>query len=278
MPLDYQKELTPVLYDASGIKIRRFKMKIDQVCFSTHWHERMELVLVSSGSLHFRVKNYEETLTPGQLGIIPPEHPHRGVAGKEGVSFETVMFDIRAFYNGTSSTDRFLKPMVEQKTAFLPCTDQPEIITLVREILMDYPPEDSYASLTKIGKAYELIAALHRYCLAEKETTAIANDRLRDVFDYIDKHFCERISSAELSRKFGYSEGYFCRQFKAVTGLSPMIYIRILRLEKARKLISEQRLSIGEIAAHCGFSDISYFTQCFKSHYHMTPTDFARKH
>ena len=96
------------------------------------------------------------------------------------------------------------------------------------------------------------------------------------IAEYIENHFRENISSKELSRRFGYDEAYFCRRFKSVTGLSPMIYIQILRLEYARRAIkNEKGVKISEISSSCGFSDPGYFARCFKKHYGMTPTEYS---
>ncbi|MEE1007193.1 MAG: AraC family transcriptional regulator, partial [Acutalibacteraceae bacterium] len=63
--------------------------------------------------------------------------------------------------------------------------------------------------------------------------------------------------------------------FKLVTGLTPMNYIQILRLEAAKSKIAEGSLKISEISALCGFKDASHFTRCFKKRYGMTPTRYA---
>jgi AraC-like DNA-binding protein len=51
-----------------------------------------------------------------------------------------------------------------------------------------------------------------------------------------------------------------------------MKYIQVLRLEEAKKLISKSNSSIKDIALSCGFSDVAYFTNCFKRLYQITPT------
>lgn len=275
---NYLKELTPVLYNSSGLKtIKLENLPPNFIVCHMHWHERMELLLVTSGSLFFRLKNYETILTENQLAIIPPGQLHCGTASEMGISFETIMFDVNAFYNALPITERYLKPVFEQKITFLPWTEQPEIIALVKSLLKESHPEESLSSLYKVGQIYELIALLYRHCLAEDGTEVASPNQFQDVLNYINLHFHEEISSDQLSKKFGYSEGYFCRQFKAVTGLTPMSYIRILRLEKAQEMLQKKPVSFSEVANQCGFSNANYFTRCFKSHYHLTPTEYIQR-
>lgn len=53
-----------------------------------------------------------------------------------------------------------------------------------------------------------------------------------------------------------------------------MMYLKLYRLEVARKRIKSQETSIGNIAAECGFSDANYFTRCFKAHFGIAPSRY----
>ena len=278
MALNHKKELTPVLYDSSGVKILDFNNWDSNILIcNMHWHERVEFMLVTSGTLHFRLNSFETLLTEGQLAIVTPHAQHYALTGQGGCSLKTLMFDVETFYNQLPITEHFFKPLVDQSVSFVPYTDHPDVIRVMKSIVEKSTDEDALAPLFRVGKIYELITLLYRHCLVERESEALTQNQLQDVLDYINVHFCENISSADLAKKFGYSEGYFCRHFKVVTGLSPMIYIRILRLEKARELLQRGQHSFSEIASRCGFSSPTYFTRCFKSHFEMTPSEYLRQ-
>ena len=60
MRLDRNKELTPVLYGKSAVKILRpVIFPENMLCFNMHWHERMELLYVVSGKIKLRLNNTE---------------------------------------------------------------------------------------------------------------------------------------------------------------------------------------------------------------------------
>ena len=275
MKLDYQKEITPVLYGDSAVKILKEVNAIpNSLCFSLHWHERMELLLIYSGSLSFRINNMEFIAEENHLVIIPPGRTHTGTAGKNGVRYRTVMFDVTMFYNSASASENYLKPIVKQSTDFIPVTDDREIVALCDALIKEQLSGYTASSLIVIGKTYELLGLLFRRCICESPLP-MPNERFKNVLDFIGENFCMDVSSADLARHFGYDEAYFCRQFKAVTGLTPMNYIQILRLELAKEKIKSSSLKISEISTICGFSDASYFTRCFKKRYKMTPTEYA---
>ncbi len=276
MPLDYQKELTPVLYGDSAVKILdETIMPPNRLCFSTHWHERMELLLVISGSLSVHIGDNKLAAEKNRVIIIPPGRPHAGSSGKDGVRYRTVMFDVTAFYNSAVATEKYLKPIANQQTDFVPVTDNKAVVELLHSIINEQVFKDTVYPLVVIGKTYELLGLLYRYCLSENPAAAAYDERLRNVIDYIEEHFCEALSTYDLSRMFGYSEAYFCRRFKSVTGLTPVMYIQILRLEKAQRMIRKNDLKISEISSDCGFSDISYFSRCFKKQFGITPSEYA---
>jgi len=64
------------------------------------------------------------------------------------------------------------------------------------------------------------------------------------------------------------------RKITAITGLSTSDFIRTIRLKRAAQLIKGNTASISEISFSVGFSDVSYFTKCFKKEFGVTPTEY----
>lgn len=276
MKLDFQKEITPVVYGDSSVKLLFFEKRMSGgTCFSTHWHDRMELLLITEGEILVELGERLATAKAKSLVIIPPGQPHFAKTVAGGVIYRVLMFELGNFLNGTPAAAKYLEPLINQKAAFVPVTDNPEIIKAAEALIVESESVSEGADIIIVGKVYELIGLLYRYCLTQKNSAAISDSRFQDVLDYVNQNFCEDISTAHLARRFGYDEAYFCRRFKAVTGLNPTLYIRILRLEQAQELIKEKKYSLSEIAERCGFMDAGYFARCFKKHFGITPSKFA---
>lgn len=279
MKLDYQKELTPVLYGDSAVKIIPHTfIEAGKYGFAVHWHDRMEILYIHSGSLIITSGGSSTEIGAGELAVFSPAVPHSGRAGSGGVSYDAVMFDISKFYNTTGASHRFLTPVHEQRVLFETTTRQSEILDSVKEILRLHRSGDGVADIMVVGEIYRLIGLLFKYCLSPEQTVSPDSGRFKEVLDFVNQSFCKDISSATLSKKFGYDETYFCRRFKSVTGLTPMIYIRILRLEKAKKLIKKGNIMLTDVATSCGFSEQGYFSRCFKKHFGITPGEYAMKY
>ncbi|WP_406968335.1 two-component regulator propeller domain-containing protein [Flavisericum labens] len=85
-------------------------------------------------------------------------------------------------------------------------------------------------------------------------------------------------SVEDLGTKVGLNRTSFYYKIKSLTGLSPVEFIRDVRLKRAAQLITDSQLLIKEIAFMTGFIDIKYFSKSFKTKFNTTPTEYRKKH
>lgn len=86
----------------------------------------------------------------------------------------------------------------------------------------------------------------------------------------------EYFSIENLHRELALSYAHTYRKIKEATGLTPSVYIRIKRLERACFLLKNTDLNITEIADKVGFNTHNYFSKCFSIHFGCTPKAFRR--
>ncbi len=79
----------------------------------------------------------------------------------------------------------------------------------------------------------------------------------------------------DLARHLGMSRTAYYSKMKSITGLSPIDFIKQMRIKKALKLMDTSSLSITDIAYKVGFSDPKYFSKCFKAEMGMTPSQYV---
>jgi len=82
----------------------------------------------------------------------------------------------------------------------------------------------------------------------------------------------------EFSAAFGMSRVSLFRKLKAITGITPSIFIRTHRLEKAKSLLLQSAGNASEVSYMVGFNEPSYFYKCFKTEYGMTVGQFLELH
>jgi AraC-like DNA-binding protein len=100
--------------------------------------------------------------------------------------------------------------------------------------------------------------------------------QLRRALDMIEARLTGRPSLPDLATLLDVSTRYFCRAFRASTGLSPHQYILQRRVERARALIQQGELSLSEVAIAAGFADHSQMATTFRKLLHVPPSHFRR--
>lgn len=95
--------------------------------------------------------------------------------------------------------------------------------------------------------------------------------KLRQALDYIHSHLDEKIELEEIARLLNISQYYFCRLFRQSMGISPYQYVIEQRIQKAKVLLKQNKLSLAEIALECGFSNQSQMTRHFSQKMGITP-------
>ncbi|MEI9996740.1 MAG: AraC family transcriptional regulator [Rhizomicrobium sp.] len=94
--------------------------------------------------------------------------------------------------------------------------------------------------------------------------------------DILSAHICGDISIEELAGQCGLSRSHFARAFRKSTGKPPHRWLMELRLARARDLLVNSTLSLGEIAERCGFVDQSHFTRSFSAAMGVVPSAWRR--
>jgi AraC-like DNA-binding protein len=87
----------------------------------------------------------------------------------------------------------------------------------------------------------------------------------------------EEFSIEDLGEALYLSRSQLHRKIKALTGKSTTLFIRSIRLQKARVLLESTDLSISEIAYRVGFKSPTYFSQIFKKEVGSSPVQFREK-
>lgn len=81
----------------------------------------------------------------------------------------------------------------------------------------------------------------------------------------------------ELCDVLNMSRSLVYKKVKTLTGLSPLEYIRSLRMQEAAKLLQTKKYKVFEVVYMVGFSDLKYFRQCFAKEFGYSPSDFIKQ-
>jgi AraC-like DNA-binding protein len=100
--------------------------------------------------------------------------------------------------------------------------------------------------------------------------------RLEATLQYLRENFAEPLRLPEVARRAGFSVPVFTRAFKQATGTSFLAFVRSLRVEHAKKLLSSSPLTTEQIAQSCGFQSQHHLLRSFKKVVGQTPGEYRR--
>ncbi|MDF2921657.1 MAG: response regulator [Paenibacillaceae bacterium] len=94
---------------------------------------------------------------------------------------------------------------------------------------------------------------------------------------YIEEHYTEECSIADVAAHFHLSPNHFGNLFKRETGESFSGYVARLRMNKAKFLLRNTDLKVTEIAQGVGYLDSNYFATVFRQTVGLSPTEYRKQ-
>lgn len=145
-------------------------------------------------------------------------------------------------------------------------------------ILMDKMSEEFKNNVVCVpelkSSIYKIISAIcqkHKNKIASRKFSCI-----QDGIRLLEQN--DDISISDISKKCGVSECYFRRLFREYSGETPMEFRQRHRIEKAKQLLlSDENLSVSEIAEELNFADIYHFSKTFKKYCFVSPQRFVKE-
>lgn len=250
-------------------KVKTEKAPFEMRC---HFHTKSEFIYVHKGNLLLYIDGAELKLEKGEICYVKSNMLHRGESND--CIFESVTVDVMGILGQNSRLQESIKN-TEDVLSSRNCRLDTSLFEPARRIF-DIAREN--------GKDKELCvlsALCDFYLSAATDVEPFGKDfdssrlaEAKTVITYIQSHFREDISLADISRITKLSQKYLCRYFKHVTGHTPIDYLNLYRSQTARSFLKDG-FSVADTAYECGFSDTSYFVRTFKKYMHVTPKQYA---
>ena len=96
------------------------------------------------------------------------------------------------------------------------------------------------------------------------------------ICDYLNEHYNQQFSAKELEKSFYLSYKYMASVFRKEKGTTMQQYHNEVRMNRAQSLLKSTFLSIGEISRMLGFTDVLYFSRCFRQFSGVSPTEYRK--
>ena len=107
---------------------------------------------------------------------------------------------------------------------------------------------------------------------SDSETANLLAD---EVVRYLNQNYADyNLSSKSIAQEHHISVPYLNRLFKQKTGKTIALYLKQIRLESARRMLTDTNLSVETIARRVGFENTKYFYTLFKNEFGVSPSNY----
>ena len=101
-------------------------------------------------------------------------------------------------------------------------------------------------------------------------------NKIQTAVKYIKENYTRDINMAMVSNEVSMNYSLFSSAFKNYTGTNFVGYVRDLRINEAKRLLSETPLKVNEIAAKVGYDNEKHFMKSFKAIVGVSPTEYRK--
>lgn len=234
-------------------------------------YDNWVILAADEGRFEYRLGKENGIAKFGDIILCPPGVP------LERRALEQLSFLFIEFHWGDMNEEvqRLLATIPRGKISFHRIDRYSTIYSLIREFSdIDMPHH-------WIHKQHLLRDILYLYIIEhqhqESANLVAAKDPIvRKAVSYLQNHAFEPLSLQELADQAALSQSQFSRRFQASMGVTPIIYLTGIRMQKAQSLLINSELNLDNIAQQCGYQNGFYLSRVFKKRYGVSPSQFRK--
>ena len=287
MQNNYEKNILKETFNVKSIyTIHYFKYGKNFSC-ATETHDFWELIYIDSGTAEIIVENNSFLLKQGQAYFYKPNVTHSVKTNNDFANSVIVSFDCNSkvmhdiFANKIFNLNEFEKQLLN-KVVFEGKLSYNEKLNDIYLSKMTKRVDAPFAGEQLIKNSIELLLiSIARGTFASEQTVAVtetttnSTDKIvSNILMILNKHVYDKISLDTIAKKMAFSKTYIKSVFKKKTGTSIIQYYINLKIEEAKKLISQNKFTVTEISLMLNFSSVHYFSRQFKLITDMSPTEY----
>jgi AraC-like DNA-binding protein len=256
-----------------------------------HRHHYFELYGLGGGGTTLQVQDRLFAVREGDLVVIGSDLDHRTIDHPKSQPRLVALFfepELVLATDGTGEEMEYLMPFFGQEPDFphvvpagsgLPA----QVVELIHRIHKELPATTVVGRLSVKTYLKMILVLLLKYYSGylssrrEIERRRAGLERLRPVFEYVEKHCDSSIQVEQAARLCAMSTSHFMYFFKRATGQSFLSYVNHFRVAKAQVLLSTSDMPLANISQEVSFCNQSYFGMVFRKLVGVTPLAYRRR-
>ncbi|MBO4665300.1 MAG: AraC family transcriptional regulator [Paludibacteraceae bacterium] len=243
-----------------------------------HYRQRLEpiseqvLIYCVEGSGWYELRGEHTILKSGEYVILPAGEPHCYGASDTPWTIYWVHFsgEQSAIYAKGAQTPQRISANINSRIR--------NRNSLFEEMLVTLERGENLEDLRYVSSLLHYYLASMRYLQQYRSAQeAGSTDPVDAIIHYMREHIESNVTLDDIARYAGYSVSHLSSRFRQRTGLSPIHYLNLLRIERACALLRETDLKLNQISYRIGIEDNYYFSRLFSKFIGMSPSEYRRK-
>lgn len=229
--------------------VHKLDIQVYHECMGMHDHTYPQILVPLQGTMTISIGETDYQVTPQELSFVPAGMSHQ-------CNYRGKLLVINLVGELTEKQDMVLLSyplIVSMKGQII------QLVELIQQELKQNPQSKTVRYLYSY-----LYGKLIENCAAPS-------------IRYIAEHYDMPITVNQLAEIENYNATYYSDWFKQQTGVSPSMYLRYIRINRAKELLEETDYTVMDIAVMVGYSSNSTFTRAFHSVTGMTPKEYREE-
>lgn len=251
--------------------------------FPSHWHNDLEFSVVLEGQMEYSIDGHIETVHEGEGIFINSRHLHSNYSpDHRDCEYICVLAHPMVLCVQPGMEREYVAPIVENQgiSHVLLTRDIPWHREILQGLLEIYDSRDLPAAPLLFQSQLCRIWALLFTNVSLGEAPAPDSEDLtcvKAMVAYVQANCRSKLSLKQIAAAGAVGQSKCCKLFGHYLAMTPNAYLNQCRLEQSRELLLGSSLSISEIAEAVGYGGASYFAECFRRWYGMSPSEYRKK-
>ncbi len=253
-----------------------------QMQFIRHFHNAHQILYVKGGAVKLLVGEHEYIARPNCLMLISRMEEHSIEVLEDEGKYLRYYIELSPEQLNRMIPDPKLRSVFVSRAknfchVFDMSADADRVARLFEEMHNNSNTEEPFRNEMLAAQLMQLMIMTYRLHPEQfPQPKKGVSSAIYQVQQYLDEHFAEDCSIADIAKEMFLSPYYLSHAFKEWTGYSPKQYMMLSRISCAKELLFSTELTVSEISTKCGFGDVSNFVRTFKKESGQTPEQYRR--
>ncbi len=245
----------------------------------SHWHDDIELLVVTQGEIDYNINGEVIHLLQGEGVLVNSRQFHFGFSDeRQNCEYICFLFHPMILCTNKMFEENYVSPVLNSGIPFVHLKKSVEWQNTILDCVIGVC-DCRFSSSAPLYVRGAVNILWQKLC-ENIETKGVGNDTklttLKMMISFIHDHFNEKITLDDIAQAGHISKRSCGNLFLKYANKTPVEFLIDHRLRKSIELLKNENMTVLEVALAVGFSGASYYSETFKKHFDKTPLEYRK--